>query len=80
MLIPFLHFLAISEIANQYSSQARIVRNKAGRDTTGLEWSWPQVKDALADPQTWLSFCNAFINNIPNGCVMTTFLFTWKVF
>ncbi|KAH8658487.1 major facilitator superfamily domain-containing protein [Xylariales sp. PMI_506] len=48
-------------------AQARIVRNKAGRDTTGTKWSWPQVTDALKDPQTWFSFCNAFINNIPNG-------------
>ncbi|KAH8885849.1 MFS general substrate transporter [Thozetella sp. PMI_491] len=48
-------------------AQARIVRNKAGRDTTGLKWSWPQVVEALKDPQVWFSFSNAFINNIPNG-------------
>ncbi|VUC29999.1 unnamed protein product [Clonostachys rosea] len=48
-------------------AQARIVRNKAGRDTTGIKWSWPQVREALRDPQVWFSFCNAFINNIPNG-------------
>ncbi|RDW63551.1 hypothetical protein BP6252_11096 [Coleophoma cylindrospora] len=48
-------------------AQARIVRNKAGRDTTGLAWSWPQAAETFKDPQLWFSFANAFINNIPNG-------------
>lgn len=54
-----------------HDSQARIVRNKAGRDTTGLKWSWPQAAEALKDPQVWFSFFNALMNNIPNGYVVT---------
>ena len=46
---------------------ARIVRNKAGRDVTGVKWTWPQVGEAFMDPQLWFCTLNAFLSSVPNG-------------
>ncbi|KAK5110532.1 hypothetical protein LTR62_005724 [Meristemomyces frigidus] len=54
---------------------ARIVSNKAGRDVTGVKWSWPQVHEAFFDPQFWFCMINAFLSSVPNGYVV---LETWK--
>lgn len=48
---------------------ARIVKNKAGRDVTGVKWSWPQVYEAFLDPQLWFCMLNAFLSSVPNGYV-----------
>ncbi|KKY14753.1 putative major facilitator superfamily transporter [Phaeomoniella chlamydospora] len=50
---------------------ARIVRNKAGRDVTGIKWTWPQVSEAFRDPQLWFSMINAFLSSVPNGGITT---------
>ncbi|PIA99779.1 putative transporter [Cercospora beticola] len=52
-------------------AQARIVSNKAGRDVTGVQWSWPQVAEAFKDPQLWFSMINAFLSSVPNGGLTT---------
>lgn len=46
---------------------ARILKNKAGRDVTGVKWAWPQVGEAFRDPQLWFSMINAFLSSVPNG-------------
>ena len=46
---------------------ARILRNKAGRDVTGVKWTWPQVGEAFRDPQLWFCTLNAFLSSVPNG-------------
>ncbi|KAJ7915653.1 MFS general substrate transporter [Mycena leptocephala] len=46
---------------------ARILRNKAGRDVTGVKWSWDQVPEAFMDPQLYFSVLNAFLASVPNG-------------
>jgi ACS family allantoate permease-like MFS transporter len=48
-------------------SGARIVKNKAGRDVTGIKWSWPQVAEAFMDPQLYFAMVNAFLSSVPNG-------------
>lgn len=50
-------------------SAARIVKNKAGRDVTGVKWSWPQVTEAFCDPVLYFSTVNAFLSSVPNGQV-----------
>ncbi|KAB2578542.1 MFS transporter [Lasiodiplodia theobromae] len=50
---------------------ARILKNKAGRDVTGVKWSWPQVGEAFRDPQLWFSMINAFLSSVPNGALTT---------
>ncbi|KAK6388446.1 hypothetical protein LTR65_007950 [Meristemomyces frigidus] len=50
---------------------ARIVKNKAGRDVTGIKWSWPQVSEAFMDPQLYLCMINAFLSSVPNGALTT---------
>ncbi|KAI5367922.1 putative major facilitator superfamily, MFS transporter superfamily [Septoria linicola] len=52
-------------------AQARVVSNKAGRDVTGIKWSWPQVREAFRDPQLWFSMMNAFLSSVPNGGLTT---------
>lgn len=49
--------------------QSRIVQNKAGRDVTGVKWSWPQVTEAFKDPQLYFCLVNAFLSSVPNGYV-----------
>lgn len=46
---------------------ARILQNKAGRDVTGVNWTWPQVGEAFRDPQLWFCMLNAFLSSVPNG-------------
>ena len=46
---------------------ARIVRNKVGRDVTGVKWTWPQVWEAAVDPQLWFCMINAFLSSVANG-------------
>lgn len=48
-------------------SAARIVRNKAGRDVTGVKWNWVQVSEAFMDPVLYFSTLNAFLSSVPNG-------------
>ncbi|KAI6823896.1 MFS general substrate transporter [Hortaea werneckii] len=50
---------------------ARIVRNKAGRDVTGIKWSWPQTAEAFMDPQLYFCMFNAFLSSVPNGGLTT---------
>ncbi|KAJ5570336.1 MFS general substrate transporter [Penicillium hispanicum] len=50
---------------------ARTSENQSGQDTTGREWSWPQVAEAFRDPQLYFSFANSFLANIPNGGITT---------
>ncbi|EOD47610.1 putative major facilitator superfamily transporter protein [Neofusicoccum parvum] len=50
---------------------ARILSNKAGRDVTGVQWSWPQVGEAFKDPQLWFCTINAFLSSVPNGGLTT---------
>ncbi|KAK5133332.1 hypothetical protein LTR08_007857 [Meristemomyces frigidus] len=50
---------------------ARIVKNKAGRDVTGVHWSWPQAIEAFQDPQLWFCMVNAFLSSVPNGALTT---------
>ncbi|KAK5113733.1 hypothetical protein LTR85_010750 [Meristemomyces frigidus] len=50
---------------------ARIVKNKAGRDVTGVKWSWPQVTEAFMDPVLYFSMVNAFLASVPNGALTT---------
>ncbi|KAK6974620.1 putative major facilitator superfamily transporter protein [Favolaschia claudopus] len=50
---------------------ARVVKNKAGRDTTGIKWNWQQVNEALTDPQCYFYVCNAFLACVPNGGLST---------
>lgn len=58
-----------------YHRTARTLKNQTGQDTTGKQWSWPQVYEAFKDPQLYFSFANSFLANIPNGSVYTQFLF-----
>lgn len=53
--------------ANIGQSAARIVRNKAGRDVTGIKWTWSQARECLVDPQLWFCMINAFLSSVPNG-------------
>jgi MFS transporter, ACS family, allantoate permease len=53
--------------AEKRMAAARIVKNKAGRDVTGVKWSWPQVYEAFLDPQLWFCMINAFLSSVPNG-------------
>ncbi|KAL1384748.1 major facilitator superfamily domain-containing protein [Phyllosticta capitalensis] len=46
---------------------ARVVKNKSGRDVTGVKWSWPQVSEAFKDPQLYFCCFNAFLSSVPNG-------------
>ncbi|KAI7550843.1 MFS general substrate transporter [Hortaea werneckii] len=50
---------------------ARIVRSKAGRDVTGIKWSWDQTAEALMDPQLYFCMFNAFLSSVPNGGLTT---------
>ncbi|GJP89469.1 hypothetical protein CBS63078_8643 [Aspergillus niger] len=50
---------------------ARTLKNQTGQDTTGKQWSWPQVYEAFKDPQLYFSFANSFLANIPNGGITT---------
>ncbi|RMY02381.1 hypothetical protein D0868_07997 [Hortaea werneckii] len=50
---------------------ARIVRNKAGRDVTGIKWSWDQTGEAFIDPQLYFCMFNAFLSSVPNGGLTT---------
>lgn len=50
---------------------ARILKNKAGRDVTGVKWSWDQVPEAFMDPQLYFSVLNAFLASVPNGGLTT---------
>ncbi|KAK8152485.1 major facilitator superfamily domain-containing protein [Phyllosticta citrichinensis] len=50
---------------------ARIVKNMAGRDVTGVKWSWPQVAEAFRDPQLYFCCANAFMSSVPNGGLST---------
>ncbi|GAB1743724.1 hypothetical protein NU219Hw_g646t1 [Hortaea werneckii] len=50
---------------------ARIVRNKAGRDVTGIKWSWEQTAEAFMDPQLYFCMFNAFLSSVPNGGLTT---------
>ncbi|SMR47252.1 unnamed protein product [Zymoseptoria tritici ST99CH_3D1] len=52
-------------------AQSRVVSNKAGRDVTGIKWSWPQVAEAFKDPQLWFCLVNAFLSSVPNGGLTT---------
>lgn len=54
-----------------HDRSARTLDNQVGQDTTGKEWSWPQVIEAFKDPQLYFSFANSFLGNIPNGQVNT---------
>lgn len=54
-------------LANFHRRAARIVKNKAGRDVTGVKWSWPQVREAFMDPVLYFSMVNAFLSSVPNG-------------
>ncbi|KAK7550171.1 major facilitator superfamily domain-containing protein [Phyllosticta citricarpa] len=40
---------------------------RAGRDVTGVKWSWPQVAEAFKDPQLYFCCVNAFLSSVPNG-------------
>lgn len=53
--------------AEKRMAAARIVKNKAGRDVTGVKWTWPQVGEAFRDPQLWFCTLNAFLSSVPNG-------------
>ncbi|KAJ7867258.1 major facilitator superfamily domain-containing protein [Mycena leptocephala] len=46
---------------------ARILKNKAGRDVTGIKWDWDQVTEAFMDPQFYFSVFNSFLASVPNG-------------
>lgn len=50
---------------------ARIVKNKAGRDVTGVKWNWVQVSEAFMDPVLYFSTLNAFLSSVPNGGLTT---------
>ncbi|KAK4504848.1 hypothetical protein PRZ48_002811 [Zasmidium cellare] len=52
-------------------AQSRVVQNKAGRDVTGVKWSWPQVAEAFKDPQFYFCMINAFLSSVPNGGLTT---------
>ncbi|KAK7028360.1 MFS general substrate transporter [Favolaschia claudopus] len=49
---------------------ARVVKNKAGRDTTGIKWNWQQVNEALTDPQCYFSGCNGGLSTF--GIILST--------
>lgn len=53
--------------AEKRMAAARIVQNKAGRDVTGVKWTWSQVGEAFRDPQLWFCTFNAFLSSVPNG-------------
>ncbi|KAF4310160.1 putative major facilitator superfamily transporter protein [Botryosphaeria dothidea] len=59
---------------------ARILKNKAGRDVTGVKWAWPQVGEAFRDPQLWFSMINAFLSSVPNGALTTFGSIMYKSF
>lgn len=46
---------------------ARIVKNKTGRDVTGVRLNWAQVNEAFLDPVLYFSMVNAFLSSVPNG-------------
>ncbi|KAE8454107.1 hypothetical protein EG329_005030 [Mollisiaceae sp. DMI_Dod_QoI] len=50
---------------------ARIVKNKVGRDVTGVKWNWSQVSEAFMDPVLYFSTANAFLASVPNGGITT---------
>ncbi|KAJ6632476.1 major facilitator superfamily domain-containing protein [Mycena sp. CBHHK59/15] len=50
---------------------ARILKNKAGRDITGIKWDWSQVTEAFIDPQLYFCVFNAFLSSVPNGGLAT---------
>ncbi|KAJ7472042.1 major facilitator superfamily domain-containing protein [Mycena latifolia] len=50
---------------------ARILKNKAGRDVTGIKWNWDQVTEAFMDPQFYFCVLNAFLSSVPNGGLTT---------
>ncbi|KAF7328846.1 MFS general substrate transporter-31 [Mycena venus] len=50
---------------------ARILKNKAGRDVTGVKWDWEQVIEAFLDPQLYFCGLNAFLSSVPNGGLTT---------
>jgi hypothetical protein len=44
-------------------ANARILENHAGTDRTGRRrWSWPQVREAFKDPQTYFGIANTFLS------------------
>nr|OQO27689.1 hypothetical protein B0A51_04455 [Rachicladosporium sp. CCFEE 5018] len=51
----------------KWMAAARILRNKVGRDITGVEWTWSQVPDAFRDPQLWFCLFSAFLSSVLNG-------------
>ncbi|KAF2142939.1 uncharacterized protein K452DRAFT_248575 [Aplosporella prunicola CBS 121167] len=59
---------------------ARILKNKAGRDVTGIKWSWPQTLEAFKDPQLWFCTVNAFLSSVPNGGLTTFGSILYKSF
>ncbi|KAJ5642865.1 MFS general substrate transporter [Penicillium longicatenatum] len=50
---------------------ARTFDNQMAPDTTGREWSWPQVIETFQDPQLYFSVATSFLVNIPNGGITT---------
>ncbi|KAH9816347.1 putative transporter [Teratosphaeria destructans] len=66
--------------AEKRMAAARIVKNKAGRDVTGVKWSWPQVYEAFLDPQLWFCMTNAFLSSVPNGALTTFGSIMYKSF
>ncbi|PYH93384.1 MFS general substrate transporter [Aspergillus ellipticus CBS 707.79] len=59
---------------------ARTSENQTGHDTTGREWSWPQVIEAFKDPQLYFSVANSFLANILNGGITTFGPFMYETF
>ncbi|KFZ24084.1 hypothetical protein V502_01442 [Pseudogymnoascus sp. VKM F-4520 (FW-2644)] len=49
---------------------ARTLKNKTGIMDNG-EFRWPQLWEALRDPQTWLLVLYTFCINLPNGAITT---------
>lgn len=54
---------------------ARTLKNKTGVMDNGT-FRWPQVWEALRDPQTWLLVAYTFCINLPNGALTTVSLIT----
>lgn len=49
---------------------ARTLKNKTGIHDNGI-FKWPQVWEAIQDPQTWLLALYTFTINLPNGGLTT---------
>lgn len=49
---------------------ARTLKNKTGIMDNG-DFKWPQLWEALRDPQTWLLVLYTFCINLPNGALTT---------